>query len=223
MQVLFLLSLAASRWVRELLALLLLVSSLGLPCSSLPSWFSGEALVFRSSSPFLFSVAVSSGFLWALLRPSSACVPFGLFGCASLILLVFLPVLVLSLSLHALLLIPFLCMPSVSSVISWLEHFLQLVALFLLLLARPTLLSLPFRLLILVLPFVRVGCMGLRRLGFSPQCSFGFLPCGPFLIVSLRLSSFSHSDVQFSSSCVYDSGSLLAEGFCTLGFTCGHL
>ena len=57
----------------------------GLPCSSLPSWFSGEASVFRSSSPLLFSVAVSSGFLWALLRPSAACVPFWLFVCASLV------------------------------------------------------------------------------------------------------------------------------------------
>ena len=47
-------------------------------------------------------------------------------------------------------------MPSVSSsVMSWLEHFLQLVALFLLLLAHPTLLPLPFRLHVLVLPFVR--------------------------------------------------------------------
>ena len=44
--------------------------------------------------------------------------------------LLLLPVLVLSLSLHALLIAPFLRMPSVSSsVMSWLEHFLQLVAL----------------------------------------------------------------------------------------------
>ena len=54
------------------------------------------------------------------------------------------------------------------------------------------------------------------------QCSFGFHPCCTFLIFSFRLSSFSHSDVQFSSSSVYGLGSLLAERFCTLGFTCSH-
>ena len=194
----------------------------GLPCFSLTSWFSDDASVFRSSSPSLFSVVVSSG-ICGLFRPSSSCVPFGLFSCASLVLLLFLPVLVLSLSLHALLLAPFLRMPSVSSsVLSWLEHFLRLVILFLMLLACPTLLSLPFRLLVFILPLVRVGCVGLRCLGFSSQCSFGFYPCGTFLIFSFRLSSFSHSVVQFSSSSVYGLGSLLAERFCTLGFTCSH-
>ena len=118
----------------------------GLPCSSLPSWFLGEASVFRLSSPSLFSVAVSSGFC-GLSSGRAPLVSLSGSGCASLVLLLFLPVLVLSLSLHALLLAPFLRMLSISSsVMSWLEHFLQLVALFLLLLARPTLLSLSFRL-----------------------------------------------------------------------------
>ena len=205
-----------SRW-RPLVGLktfrlLLLVSSLGVALFLSPFLVFGRSL----SLPFILSLALFCcglfGILWALLRLSSSCVLFGLFSCASLMLLLFLPVLVPSLSLHTLPLTPFLHMPSVSSsVMSWLGHFLQLVALFLLLLARPTLLPLPFRLDVLVLPFVRVGCMVWRRLVFSPQCSFVFLPCGPFLIFSFRLSSFSHSDVQFSSSSVYGLGYLFGE------------
>ena len=169
--------------------------SWGLPYSSLISWFSDEASVFHSSSPSLFSVAVSSGFCGL---SSGRAPPVSLSGSSAVLLSACFFSFLSSffLCLHALLLAPFLRMPSVSSSgMSWLEHFLQLVILFLMLLARPPLLSLPFRLLVLVLPLVRVGCVGLRRLGFSPQCSFGFLPCGTFLIFSFRVSSFSHSDV----------------------------
>ena len=155
-RVLFLLSLAASRWVGELPALSLPVSSLGV------ALFLSHFLVFGRSLnlPFVLSLPLFCcglfGNMWSLFQLSSSCVLFGLFGCASLVLLLFLPVLVLSLSLHALLLAPFLRMPSVSSsVMSWLEHFLRLVVLFLMLLACPTLLSFLFHLLVLVLPLVR--------------------------------------------------------------------
>ena len=187
----------------------------GLPCSSLPSWF-------RAMPQSSVRTLLRSFLLWALLRPRSSCVPFGFFGCASIVLLLFLPVLVPFFSRHALLLAPFLRVPTVSSsMLSWRGRFFLLVALFLLLLARPTLLPFPFRLYVLVLPFERVRCVGWCRLCFSLWCSFVFLTCGPFLI-SFCLSSFYHSDVQFSSSSVYGLDSLLAKRFFPLGFTCSH-
>ena len=126
----------------------------GLPCSSLPSWFSGEpqspvrplprSFLLRSLQDFVGSPPAE--LLLCPFRALRLC-----FSRAAAF-----PSCPRSLSLHALLFAPFLRMPSVSSsVMSWLEHFLQLVALFLLLLARPTLLPLPFCLHILILPFVR--------------------------------------------------------------------
>ena len=193
----------------------------GLPCSSLPSWFSGDASVFRSYSLRSFLLRSLRDFVGSppaelLLCPfralrlcfyHAASFP----SCPRSLVL---SMLSFSLPFSACLQFLFSCCPGG-------ERFLQLVALFLLLLARPTLLPLPFRLHVLILPFVHVGCVGWQRLGFSPQCSFVFLTCGPFLI-SFRLSSFYHSDVQLSSSSVYGLGSLLGKRFFTLGFTCSH-
>ena len=67
----------------ETFRLLLLVSSLGV------ALFLSPFLVFRRclSLPFVLSFALFCcglfGILWVLLRLSSSCVPFGLFGCAS--------------------------------------------------------------------------------------------------------------------------------------------
>ena len=205
----------------ETFRLLLLVSSLGVALFLSPFLVFGRCLSLPFVLSSLFSVAVSSGFCGL----SSGRAPLVSLSGSSAVLLSCCFFSFLSSfprSLHALLLAPFLRMPSVSFfVLSWRERFLQLVALFLLLLARPTLLPLPFRLHVLILPFVCVGCVGWQRLGFSPQCSFVFLTCGPFLI-SFRLSSFYHSDVQLSSSSVYGLGSLLGKRFFTLGFTCSH-
>ena len=96
-QVLFLLSLVASRWVGDLQALVAGIFLGGCPVLlSFPGF--GRCL----GLPFILSFALFCyglfGILWALLRLSSSCVPFGLFGCASIVLLLFLPVLVPSFS-----------------------------------------------------------------------------------------------------------------------------
>ena len=96
--VLFLLSLLITRRVGDLQALSSPVSSSSdaLFLSFLPD--SGR----RLSLQFVLSLALfwcsCFGFLWALYRMSSSCVLFGLFGFTSLVQLLFLPVLVLSVS-----------------------------------------------------------------------------------------------------------------------------
>ena len=159
-------------------------------CSSLTCL----SFAHRPSLPLVLSLALFRcglfGILWALSLTSSFCVLSGLFGCTSLIRLLFLCVLVLSLSLLDLLLALFLRMLLsffIREVIfGWsFSSFSFLVFLFRLLLSRLPLPSPSLHLLVLFLHFVH---MGLRRLGLFTA----MLLCLPSLslLLGLLLQSF---------------------------------